>query len=390
MTAVAQALAFTLRAVKTAPHNENWRKWAEDRLKTWVISEVISRSPNPATDVNVSPAYRSRESVKLFSRMTVITRSKARLTCNSTSISPAPDEDDDSPDSPSPSPRPRQSNVMVVLPAPPARASSYKGPVCRDGTRRYCTQKCLLGLVTRGPLDKTCPNFKEHGRNKHKIDQPRLIALLEAQFQQKPDPEIELGCESLYRHGARGGLFEVTIFSHGYTFVAKGFPWKYQRYLKHEKAVYDRLQPIQGVHVPVCLGTIDVSESPMHFDGHTLVSHLLLLSHAGTNIGHCGVPKDRVISAATDSMRAVHEQGVLHCDLELRNMLWNGERILIIDFDRAVILCASRVPLGNTSHNQTRKRKKRSSDERIEKRVELEQPRFELEFSSMLGTWSIA
>ncbi|KAM5438507.1 hypothetical protein MferCBS31731_005084 [Microsporum ferrugineum] len=390
MTAAGQVLAFALQAIRTAPHDQNWRIWAEERLKTWVIVEEDLGSPTPsANDARFSPPYEPLKSAKLFiQRSPVRTRSRARSTCKPTSTSPgrSDENNDDSggPDSGSPSPRPPPTNVTVVPPPLPAWASSYKGPVCRDGTRRYCTQKCLLGLVNGGPLDSACPNAKEHGTDNHRIDHTTFITLLKAQIQQKPDPRIPLGCESLHRHGARGALFEVILFAYGYTFVGKGFPWEFRHYLRHEKAVYDQLQPIQGVHVPVCLGTIDIPKQPMCYDGIAYIPHFLLLAHAGTSISDCGALKGQVISAASESLQAIHKHGVLHRDVEMRNMLWDSERILIIDFERAKIMCAERVPLGDTSLNQPRKRGKSTPGEEIEQKVDVERTKLEREMGSML------
>ncbi|EER22899.1 hypothetical protein CPC735_021980 [Coccidioides posadasii C735 delta SOWgp] len=396
MTAVGQVLAFALQAIQTSPHNQNWRTWAEKQLKVWVISEEDSQTPTPAKAVKSSPPYEPLKSAQMFIQRTPVrTRSKsARLTCKATTALPGSsdkDDDDSGPDSDSPSQRPHwPSNVMVVPPPPPDWASPYKGPVCKDGTRRYCTQKCLLGLVNGGLLDRGCPNVEEHGTDNHRIDHATFIALLEAQIQQEPvNPWTPLGCESLHTHGARGALFEVDLLQYGYTFVGKGFPREFHRYLRHEKAVYDQLQPIQGVHVPVCLGTIDVSKQPMCYDGIAYIPHFLLLAHAGTDTFDCGALKEQVISAALKSLRAIHALGVLHRDIELRNMFWTEESksILVIDFERAGILRCERAPLGDTSPNQRRKRRIRRNDgpgEETKKKVDVRQDRINKALESEL------
>ncbi|KAF2690363.1 hypothetical protein K458DRAFT_427117 [Lentithecium fluviatile CBS 122367] len=57
------------------------------------------------------------------------------------------------------------------------------------------------------------------------------------------------------------------------------------------------------------------------------------------------------------SARAIHNLGVLHKDLEPRNILWNEEtgRVMVIDFERAKVV-KSRTVLGVISLNRKRKR----------------------------------
>ncbi|GBF62044.1 hypothetical protein TMEN_4568 [Trichophyton mentagrophytes] len=382
-TAVGQVLAFTLRAIRTNPHDQKWKDWAISQLKVWVITEgdlyLPTSEEDEKQDEQPPTPYRPSKSAQMVIRNTSVrTRSRSsRSTCKPTSSqqnSSGEDDKDDESDHDSPSQRPRRSaNVMVVIPPPqpPISDSSYTGPVCRDGVRRYCTQKCLLGLLNGGLLDKTCPNVKEHGTEVHQIDHSTFISLLLAQILQKiVSPWTQpLGCESLHRHGTRGALFEVILFKYGYTLIGKGFPSWFGKYLKNEQALYNQLRPVQGIHVPVCLGTIDVSKRPMFYDGIADIPHLLLLAHAGTGILECGVSKNKIISAASESLRAIHALGVLHRDAEPRNLLWSeeGENVLVIDFERAEVLRSERAPLGSMSLN--RKRKKGSGNMEEETKV---------------------
>ncbi|KAF1949768.1 hypothetical protein CC80DRAFT_456892, partial [Byssothecium circinans] len=58
------------------------------------------------------------------------------------------------------------------------------------------------------------------------------------------------------------------------------------------------------------------------------------------------------------SARAIHNLGVLHKDLEPRNILWNEEagRVIVIDFERAEVV-KPRTVLGIISANRKRKRR---------------------------------
>ncbi|EGE79399.2 hypothetical protein BDDG_02338 [Blastomyces dermatitidis ATCC 18188] len=311
---------------------------AVGQLNVWVVTEEDLYPSTQEEDERSLTPYTLRKSAQIFVRNSPVrTRSLAARQ------------------------RPHQpADFMVVVPPPPTWASSHKGPVCKDGTRQYCTQKCLLGLLNGGPLDRACPNVKEHGANVHKIDHSTFLSLLMAQILQEiVDPWTDpLGCESLHRHGSRGALFEVILFQYGYTLIGKGFPPEFGHYLRHEKALYDQLKPIQGLHVPVCLGTIDVSKRPMFYDGIADIPHFLLLAHAGTNVSECDVSEDQIVSAASKSLQAIHALGVLHHDAETRNLFWSeeGENVLVIDFERAEILRPKRALLGNTPPNRKRKR----------------------------------
>ncbi|OJD13562.1 hypothetical protein AJ78_05999 [Emergomyces pasteurianus Ep9510] len=395
MTAVGQVLAFVLRAIRTTPHDEKWKDWATSQLNTWVVAEDLY-VPTPEKNEKPPTLYRPLKSAQIFAENSPVrTRSKAaRSTCKPTSLSQKSSGDDSESDPHSPSQRPRRSaDFMVVMPPPPNRVSSYKGPVCKDGIRRYCTQKCLLGLLNGGPLDRACPNAKAHGTDVHKIDHPTFLSLLMAQILQEIiDPWSDpLGCESLHRHGSRGALFEVILFQYGYTLVGKGFPLEFGHYLRHEKAVYDQLQPIQGVNVPVCLGTIDVSKRPMFYDGIADIPHFLLLAHAGIEVSHCDVAKVQIVSAASEALQAIHALGVLHHDAEERNMFWSveGENVLVIDFERAEIVRPERAPLENTSLNQKRKRRveSMSAETKLDVRHKQIEAKFERELKAM--AWSL-
>ncbi|OAL55906.1 hypothetical protein IQ07DRAFT_660231 [Pyrenochaeta sp. DS3sAY3a] len=139
----------------------------------------------------------------------------------------------------------------------------------------YCTQDCLRGLVAGGPLDKSCPNVKSHGES-HQIDRTTFLSLIREQLAGSLDTD----CECIRIHGARGVLFKIRLTAFGYTVAAKGTPSYFVRHLLHEAAIYDRLRPIQGIHVPVCLGSIDLPR-PYMYDGIVDLVHMLFLGFGG-------------------------------------------------------------------------------------------------------------
>ncbi|KAM5430633.1 hypothetical protein McanMca71_005459 [Microsporum canis] len=367
LTAVGQVLAFTLRALKTRPRGQDWRKYAEDQLKTWEIehddilfasdiSEVEKSSGKKLSDYKQS--RRSRD--EYIRASPVRTRSKALFSasCRDPEERPTnsdPDSDDSNggggggrfyPSSPTEGLPRRSSNLMVVVPPPPPPSSPPPAPTERakylynyGPIAPWCTQKCLLGLRNRGPLDPDCPNVASHGKGQHAIDEHVFRKLVREQIIGKTGP---WGCESMHRHGTSGALFWLTTFPYGYTLVAKAMPVEMVSRALHEERIYQHLSTIQGIYVPVCLGSVDISPSPLWYDGICEVVHLLLLGHAGRLVTlHAGSSNlKNFIPSVSESLRAIHGQGVLHRDAHQGNMFWNTEnkRVILIDFERAKIL----------------------------------------------------
>ncbi|KAJ5542391.1 hypothetical protein N7461_008394 [Penicillium sp. DV-2018c] len=216
--------------------------------------------------------------------------------------------------------------------------------------RRYCTVACLRGLISRGELDKTCPNAAEHGTTHHRINSVEFLDLLRRQL----DETVNADCESLGIHGARGALLKVSLSSHGYTVPAKCTTAEFTKYLKHEALVYKKLLPLQGINEGICY-----------------LVHMMLLGPGGLPLHAVLTPEnEKSMSAKTkESLSAVHRLGVLHRDAELRNFLYNAEtdNVIVLDFERAEIL-KQRPALGLVSPNRKRKHasKLRKSKEVLE------------------------
>jgi hypothetical protein len=350
-------LAFALRAVRTPPLSQSWRNEAEKRLKLWELEYEDLGEITPPKELLPSAFKPDRESTNAYIRASpVITRSK-RSVQHPSSCRPVQGErasadssDEDEAEHESPSQRPRQ-RVMVVPPPAPSRISQ-QAPTNKGKSRQYCTLRCLLGLAKGGPLDKSCPNVADHGTDEHQIDQPTFVSLLKKQIL-----ETVTGCESLHKHGTRGALFEVTLLPYGYTLVGKGFPAIFRLYMSHENTIYECLAPIQGIHVPVCLGTIDLTQQPLWYDGIAAIPYFLLLSHAGIAVSKSSVDKKQISQTAAQSLQAIHKFGIRHCDAHTNNMFWSAENegVLFIDFERAEIY-DKRQPLEVKSPNHKRRR----------------------------------
>lgn len=173
------------------------------------------------------------------------------------------------------------------------------------------------------------------------------------------DRGSDADCTPLYISGSRGSLFKVRLSSHGYTLVAKGMDTIHRAFLRHENRIYDRLQSIQGKHIPVCLGSIDLVR-PSYYDSG-IYTHFMFLSWAGNPLLDCLdlAKQASIVEAVTATFKELHKLHVLHRDAEPRNILYdiNSGKLMVVDFERAEL--RSRQPLGVVSPNgQSRKRKR--------------------------------
>ncbi|EFR04905.1 hypothetical protein MGYG_07907 [Nannizzia gypsea CBS 118893] len=360
LTAVGQVLAFTLRALKSRPHGQVWRKNAEAQLKRWEI-EDDSRLFSPDIPElekikgrklsEYKPTHRSRDEYIRLTPVKTRSRKLFSASCRDPEASSGSSDDDNGgggfpPSSPTAMLPRRSSNVMVVIPQPSSRDPPPPPPT---GRKQYtyntgpiapwCTQKCLLGLRNRGPLDPDCPNVASHGNGHHVIDDRECRELIREQIIGKAGP---WGCESMHRHGTSAALFWVTTFPYSYTLVAKAVPIEMVNRAIYEERIYKHLSSIQGVNIPVCLGAVDISPSPLWYDGICAVVRLLLLGHAGRVIKlHAGLDKlKEFLPSVLESLQAIHGHQVLHRDTHINNMFWNAEnkRVILIDFERARII----------------------------------------------------
>lgn len=320
-----------------------------------------------------SSAFKSPQSRNKYCRLSPVKTLSKSTVASFASCTPlgalSSSESDDSPDgsdSNTPSRRPHDSRFTDFSTLPPSSAAtmSREGSSSKGKSRQYCTQRCLLGLATRGTLDQKCPNVLDHGIGRHSISQASVIRLLDRQLSgYDPRPDLELGCESLHIHGTCGALFKVTLLSHGYTFVGKGAPIEFVEHAQHEECVYSRLRPIQGVHVPVLLGGLPLRQ-PFSYDGIAEIVHLMLMGYAGRTLAkRHEIEQNWLIRQAEVSLHAIHGLGVLHNDPIPGNMVWNEDsgRVMYIYFERAQFQ-ERRPPLESMSPNQKRSKRPRHGE----------------------------
>ncbi|EXK75729.1 hypothetical protein FOQG_19506 [Fusarium oxysporum f. sp. raphani 54005] len=334
---------------------ENLKTWTEDFEST--LRSIPENERSASSDY--SPAYEPT-TYKGVDRSPALPRKRTRRTavCQIGEGSLRKNDrqepsDDESAPRPPDTPTPTGRNTGQGTRRSQRLALRPRGGGGEQG-RQYCTQKCLLGMVKGGFLDPKCPNVALHckscvpARARHPVNHEEWLRLLWKQLKQSLDD----GIRPLGEGGARGVLFQVTLLTHGYTFVSKGTVRAFIKDLEHEAAVYKRLKPIQGVNVPVFLGAVDLRSmnKTYYYDHRVYVVHMTFLSWGGCSIDRAqriGDMDRSLEDEAIRSLRAMHREGVIHKDVRLANMLFNPETngVMMIDFERALLLKPPRRPL---------------------------------------------
>ena len=362
LTAVGQMLAFTLQALKTPPRCQQWRNNAIAQLNSW---EVVYQELKDSFEKKEEPSseYRPPRHMDFFRMFPIRLRPRPPLV-NLPDDPPTQDQHDssDEPDVDTPSRQRSDPQRSSHAQSTSGSLSTNRNTNSTRGTRReaqqgrYCTQRCLMGLVNDGTLDPLCPNVLHHGKDRHLIDLTAFLLLIRQQLSE----DLDTNCKPVGRPGACGVLFQLRLQPYGYTVAAKATPVYLAHRVKREAAIYEHLRPIQGTYVPVYLGSIDL-EVPYLYEGIAYLVHMMLLSFGGKRISQRYKENRELVSQQVDtSARALHNLGVLHKDLMPRNMLWNEEtgKVMIIDFDQAEIIEEQHRPvLGQISNNRNRNRK---------------------------------
>ena len=373
-TAISQVLAFSVLALRSAQANREWREDIVKTLKEWDVNykAILKEIPETPETADKSSPFLSKYCSRTY-RLDVPDRSPMynRLRLKKTICQPGSDPTSEGDQDPPPT---DYESSPLDTPTRPqggprgkrgqrARSPTGAGSSSRGGqSRAFCTQLCLQGLARGGPLDRRCPNVSNHCKeghqgDRHQLDGEEYRMLLGEQLRRSRGD----ACQPLGMQGARGALFKVTLTSHGYTVVGKGTVLAFVKDLRHEAEVYRRLTTLQGVHVPICLGSIDL-DSPYYYDARICIVHLMLLSWAGECLDgsktSTGTDGQRWTSDLVRAVNAIHGAGVLHRDIRIPNLLWNEEtkRVIVIDFERADIVKAIRRALLPMSPNGNRKR----------------------------------
>ncbi|KAK2752536.1 hypothetical protein FQN55_006649 [Onygenales sp. PD_40] len=372
LTALSQVLAFTLLAMQSDPEDLDWRESALRGLPTWdlptdKLTEQLAELRKRCPDVKLTPHTKHRVANGLYSNKSPIRLIRTRSMMRESPPSPTPhrhrhfDDSDDDGSGEGDWPGPPGSNVAVVIRQQPRRSSdpSQSRPASDDrgGTsNRYCTHQCLLGLVRQQPLDPQCPNVLKHGPS-HQIDATTLIHRLKEQY----DKSLVAGLEELDIHGAVGALYKVTLLSHGYTMVAKATTMSRVGYLEHEASIYKRLEPVQGICVPVYVGAFNLKKRFWYL-GCWRISYMMLMSYGGVTI--LRLPREVEPPGSShywEIRKKLEALGVQHNDFEARNQLYDvdSKQPMLIDFERSELKDQRTEPVQPSSPSK----RKRDNDE---------------------------
>lgn len=109
----------------------------------------------------------------------------------------------------------------------------------------------------------------------------------------------------------------------------------------NEKAIYQRLAPVQGTVVPVCYG--EASCPATDNDTDTRPRALVLSDVGGIGLNEDaagGLDTDHVEAMLLEALRTLTYLGVTHDDSKLDNfrLVGDRDRVMVIDFDSSYIM----------------------------------------------------
>jgi hypothetical protein len=139
-----------------------WTKWAASKLQTWemIYGDLLEEIAEKDSPSDFKPSTRSRQEYCPASPVKTRSRSAIVAVCNPPRDSRSPSHDDTGdgfdPDTPSRR-RPRESRLPHQSAfSPLTTIQKSQGSRSKSKSRQYCTQRCLLGLIEGGKLDRSC------------------------------------------------------------------------------------------------------------------------------------------------------------------------------------------------------------------------------------------
>jgi len=362
-TAVGQVFAFILQALRKRRPGQEWKEKAT-KLKQWKVEFLDVLQSIPVTERHSKEASAYKPSTWVLNARKKGPKTRSQCEVGGSGLEAEEDKSssgDEQQDTPSKSKfiQTRSRAARASRSRQPGNSRGSAGSSSKKSTslyieeRPYCTHQCLKGLYDGSAVDPSCPNAPEHCE-KHL---PRASFLKLVRTQLATDRGKDADCCPLNLHGARGALLKVRLSSHGYVFVAKGVEACNLRYLRHEACIYQRLRPMQGVHVPVCCGIVGL-RIPYLYDNAEL-AHLLLMSWAGRSILSMekmgAIPKtlrNCFARQKREAVAALRKLSVQHGDLEERNMTYDDRtaQLMVIDFEQSSLI--ERKALSGLSPNE--------------------------------------
>jgi hypothetical protein len=369
-TAVGQVLAFILLALESSRQSELTDKqnaindafkdlniWPSAPTQDTSPSAVPPRTPSPTSPPYSEPRHLKGKESDLSVRQPLYRKAKAKVSCNSNDGSRGYFNPED-PEDPTPPAHKSDTKTMKqkgststgsLKGSSSGISGNYKSSSKRPARERheaeryypYCSSACILSLVNRSSLpDPECPNYRLHS-NYSPLNSHTFLHLIRAQLLNTRDQYIyPLGIQ-----GAVGVLFKIALKDSGYVLLAKGTVDALKHHLVYESHVYRYLEPVQSIHVPVCLGYIPLY-IPYYYDIGVQIKHLLLLSYGGSPlpkyITQTISPGDQWWNSeeVKRAVKTIEACGIDHQDIRVPNLLWDEaqKRVIVIDFERSTVL----------------------------------------------------
>ncbi|PWI65461.1 hypothetical protein PCL_07062 [Purpureocillium lilacinum] len=345
-TAVAQVFAFVLRAAREEPLPQSWFDAAE-RLGTWAVEyeKILEDVPVSARKPQHETPYKpQRWKGQWVTILRINTKATNRTARHQRQIG---------------QPRARELQGHRKEPMQEVAKKSKDEAI---GNKTYGNVRFALTNVFADWLLEV--QWTKIARTSWTMDEVTLTL----------DRGRDSNCIPLGLSGLHGSLFKVCLATHGYTFVAKGVEEVDASILRHEARIYDELRAIQGTYVPVSLGVLNLA-LPYYFDGRVCAS-FLFLSYAGRPLNHIiDTLQPEIVANVSLALTAIHERGVHHRDAEPRNLLCDGNTIMVVDFEKAHIY--ERPVLKAIGPNGNSRKRKRNSKQCVESQLlqELENTR---------------
>jgi predicted Ser/Thr protein kinase len=178
---------------------------------------------------------------------------------------------------------------------------------------------CLAALRD-GLYHPDCPNAEYH-----KLSTFTVEAVIEdvLEFISEGEGEVIGGGNSANCLAARSERF-------GHVLVVKAYLERTESWLfENEVKIYEHLKELQGLHIPLVLGTTYSIASGV-------IRPMIIMSYGGVSLDRCAV-NDELIDSIADALRALGTKDVYHEDFSLQNMLAQNNRAVVIDFESAQI-----------------------------------------------------
>ncbi|PYI02208.1 hypothetical protein BO78DRAFT_464138 [Aspergillus sclerotiicarbonarius CBS 121057] len=325
-TAVGCMLGLTIMASRSMQRSQAWRNAAMETLSRWEVDFEHALRSIPESERKTSPpgsTYRGPR-YPINPRSPYLTRQRRLVLDSAPSLepnrSPSPDSSDND----------TRRKHLLSSPIEDQGKRQRKAP-CQKFNDRFCTQSCLRGLSSQSEFDDNCPNIHLHQRHssdhRHPLSRSALVECIQNQL----DRDID-SCYPIGKEGLHGSIFVITLQGYGYTLIGKG-----TEYLSTlEGSIYQKLEPVQGLAVPVYLGDINL-QKVYYLDSGREIIHMSLMAWGGEALQEADRKSRRQEIEYTKA--EIQSLCVFHLDLRMPNFLWNAEvkRVMFIDFSRARI-----------------------------------------------------